>query len=103
MTELISLSLTSAENFIVKKYPDQNTTLVNGRLKEMKVLLDAFEKKKKETDIRHVELGTEDSIRASASLDEAQNRIRHAADEFDEFLERVRNRISIPDLNGIPG
>jgi hypothetical protein len=50
-----------------------------------------------------VELGTEDSIRASVSLDEAQNRIRHAEDEFDELLERVRNRISIPDLDGIPG
>lgn len=100
---MISLSLTSTENFIVKKYPDQNTTLVSGRLKEMKVLLDAFEKKKKETDLRHVELDSEDSIRASVSLDEAQNRIRHAADEFDEILERVRNRISIPDLNGIPG
>jgi hypothetical protein len=103
LTKLISLSLTSAEDFIVNKYPEQNTILVNGRLNEMKVLLDALENKKKETGLRHVELGTEDSIRTSVSLDEAQNRIRHAADEFDELLERVRNRISIPDLNGIPG
>jgi hypothetical protein len=100
---VISLSLKSAEDFIVEKYPDQNTILVNGRLNEMKVLLNAFENEKKETDLRHVELGTEDSIRASVSLDEAQNRIRHTAVEFDELLERVRNRISIPDLNGIPG
>ena len=76
---------------------------MNGRINEVKVLLDAFEKKKKETDLRHRELSTEGSKNASFLLTETKYKMRHTTDELDEVLERVRARISIPDLNGIAG
>ena len=74
---------------------------MNGQLNKSKVLQDSFEKKKKETDLRFMELGTGDTRSASVFLEEARNKIKHASDEFDEVVERVRARLSIPDLTGI--
>lgn len=101
--KLLSKNLDTSEDFLSKDHLDQSTQLMNVQLNKSKVLQDSFEKKKKEADLRFVELGTEDSRSASVSLEEAKNKIKHASDEFDEVVERVRARLSIPDLTGISG
>lgn len=98
---MLSLSLDTSEDFLSKHHPDQSTLSMNDQLNKSKVLQDSFEKKKKETYLRFMELGTEDSRSVSVSFEEARNKIKHASDEFDEVVERVRARLSIPDLTGI--
>lgn len=95
--KLLSKNLDTSEDFLSKDHLDQSTQLMNVQLNKSKVLQDSFEKKKKEADLRFVELGTEDSRSASVF------KIKHASDEFDEVVERVRARLSIPDLTGISG